>query len=174
MKKHLSFSLLLFAQILFAQEYATTDSGKRVELLKNGTYKYIKEIKQQNSQIKPTDIVASDDKVKFITDSFFIKNGDDKLTSVKILFSSPSEKYKAVSLEKINLMIATVNIKAMYAVKNKSTYVPKNISLFYSVDSNEWTGVVEYTAQNDYGATKDGKVFCMFDEVGEFKNILIP
>jgi hypothetical protein len=68
------------------------------------------------------------------------------------------------------MIIQTANIKTKYRLKNKSTYSP--LKIFVAFINNEWTIKIDYTAQNDFGATKDGTTYTMFDELGEFKSQL--
>ena len=56
-------------------------------------------------------------------------------------------------------------------MKNRRTYIPKSIRVYYSDESKEWMISVEYTAQNDYGATKDGLTISIFSEIGSYKSI---
>jgi hypothetical protein len=173
MKKLLLFIGLLIANGVFAQEFATTDSGKRVELLKNGTYKYVKVTKVEASRVKAADIKIKDDTAFYTNDNFLIENGDEKLTPIKLLVSIPVNAYKAADVDKINRVILEANIKLMYSMKNKRTYVPKKITTILSSkpgEPTEWICAIEYTAQNDYGATKDGKTYFSFDEMAIFKS----
>lgn len=52
-------------------------------------------------------------------------------------------------------------------MKNKYTYQPRKVSLMYSADLNKWIYAIEYTAQNDYGALKNGTVFFTYDNNGK-------
>ena len=96
----------------------------------------------------------------------FIKDGSEKTVSTPFLFSGPEEKFKTLGLQKLNIIIHTSNFSAILKMKNKYTYQPRKISLFYSENSSNWVCAVEYTAQNDYGATKDGKIFYTYTDTG--------
>lgn len=168
MKKLLLFTALLITNFVLSQELATTDSGKRVQLLKNGTYKYLKNVTVEATKLKAANFKSLDPDKYYTDKNFLIKNGDGKLTPTNLMISLPATLYNENEITTYDLMIAESNIKTMYSLKNKSTYVPKEISLMFMETKNEWVCQIEYTAQNDYGATKDGKFYCVFDEKGTF------
>ena len=72
-------------------------------------------------------------------------------------------------------MLDIVNEKSISSTKNKYTYNAKIIKLSYISDSDTWHSTIEYTAQNDYGALKDGLNSATFEGSGtlvKFSNIL--
>ena len=102
--------------------------------------------------------------------TFLLKNGLDEFIEVKIGMSSTKESLNKLTIEKLNMIIQEASIKTKYSLKNKSTYRP--LKVFVAYLDNEWTISINYTAQNDYGATKDGTSYIMFDDLGVFKSQL--
>jgi hypothetical protein len=116
------------------------------------------------------DIMYIDSMATFKTKTFLLKNGLDEFKEVKISMNSTKESLKNITIQKLNMIIQTANSKTKYTLKSKSTYSP--LKIFVAFIENEWTVTIDYTAQNDYGATKDGKTITIFDDKGEFKNQL--
>jgi hypothetical protein len=159
--------------IFYCQETAVTESGKKVQLNKNGTYKYLKESKLEATSLKDSDMITHGDQISFKEKPFYILNGDEKLVDVKFIFSCSLNRYSSMTTKDLNVMIGIANLRTSFNMKNKRTYVPRKIMLFFSEKTNEWVVTTEYVAQNDYGALKDGTSFTTFDELGAFKNIII-
>lgn len=173
MKKITYLVILLISYTGFGQEIATTESGKKVQLNKNGTYKYLKETKIESTVLKSSDIVTVGDLVKSKSKSLYVINGDEKPVEVQFSFGCSLNRYSSISIDDVNSMISTANIKTMFQMKNRRTYIPKKISFFFSDKESKWLVAIEYVAQNDYGATKDGTAFSTFEELGEFKDVII-
>ncbi|MEW5677045.1 hypothetical protein ABGT15_12090 [Flavobacterium enshiense] len=174
MKKITFLIISLISFTGFTQEIATTESGKKVQLHKNGTYKYLKETKIESTTLKSSDIITVGDFVKSKSNSIYIINGDEKPVEVQFSLSCSLNRYSSISINEINSMISTANIKTMFQMKNRRTYVPKKVSFFFSDKESNWLIAIEYIAQNDFGATKDGTAYSTFEELGEFKEIIIP
>ena len=172
MKKIILLLVMLCSGIAISQETATTESGKTVYLNKNGTYKYVNKDENRSTVIKESDIVKIGEDVMFKPRPFFVINGDEKNVEVNFNFSSTFNRYSSITIEDLNGMISTANIKAMFLMKNRRTYVPKKISFFFSERESHWIIAIEYIASNDYGGQKDGKIYATFDDLGKFINIL--
>jgi len=172
MKKLLLTAALIFInQSVICQELATTESGKTVQLFKNGTYKYIENKKPESTKLKQADFKIENGNA-LIKNDIFVLDGDEKIVKIKFSFFSTESNFKALDIDKLNEMITKANIKSMFQMKNRRTYVPKEMMVFYSDKSNEWVISTEYTAQNDYGATKDGTTVTSFSIIGEFLRIV--
>jgi hypothetical protein len=172
MKKIILLLVLFCSGFVFGQETATTESGKTVYLNKNGTYKYAKKEEITSTIIKENDIVKIGEDVMFKPKPFYIINGDEKNVEVKFSFSCSFNRYSSISIDDINGMVSTANIKAMFFMKNRRTYVPKKITFFFSERESHWIISIDYVASNDYGGQKDGQVYATFDEIGKFINIM--
>ena len=174
MKNILSTILILASTIVSSQEYATTDAGKRVLLHKNGTYTFVKNQNIEATLLVESDIVIRDDRAIVTKKPFYISNGDKKPVLAELSFSTDKDRYSAIKIADINAMLITANIKTMFQIKNRSTYVPKKITLFFSEKANGWLVSIDYIAKNDYGVEKDGTAYSTFDALGVFKDIVIP
>lgn len=168
------FLLLIVANFSFAQEFATTESGKKVQLNKNGTYTFVNESIIKETILTNSDFSLKDDYYTFISKPYYILNGDDKLVNIDLIYSAKSVFFKSINAEKISFMISMANLKTKYSMKNKRTYVPRKVTIIYSESSNTWMLGLEYISQNDYGANKDGDSYVTFEKDGTFKSILIP
>lgn len=167
MKKILLIICVTMSYFGFSQEIATTESGKKVILNKNGTYEFIKTNVAKESLLLISDFKLENGRMTAIQKNCLIKNGDNKLADVIITVGCDEEKFKSMSIENINGMLNIINDKSISATKNKYTYNPKIIKLSYMKDDT-WHSTIEYTAQNDYGATKDGLNSATFQGNGEF------
>lgn len=86
-----------------------------------------------------------------------LKDGADKDVIVKI----NSGPIKEELLNKVNFCCFDINIKyllsrTMSNLKNKYTFIPREIYIYYVELDNSWEISVSYSAQNDFGALKDG------------------
>lgn len=154
MKKILIF--LFFPLIVSAQEYATTDNGKRVLLNKNGTYKYLKDTPNNNDRIFLKNFKETDGLVIYPEALIKMENADEKKIDVKFSFISTKEEFSTLTESSINIMVTKANIEVMHLMKNKYTYTPKKILMIHSAENQNWIIDIAYTAQNDYGGLKDG------------------
>lgn len=164
-------SLIVFGLISFigfGQEIATTESGKKVILNKNGTYEFLKTNPVSDNLLTSSDFKLDNGRMVVVQKNCQIKNGDNKNTEVIITVGCKEDKFKTISIAKINEMLNIINDKSISATKNKYTYNAKIIKLSYLNDSDTWHSTIEYTAQNDYGATKDGLNSATFQGNGEF------
>ncbi len=95
----------------------------------------------------------------------YMPNADKKDVPVKIIMDCPESIYKSsgITLAKLNNMLIKSYYSAMYSCKNKYTFVPKEIELVYYAKCDNWLVTTIYTAQNDYGVTKEGDKSTFFD-----------
>jgi hypothetical protein len=92
-----------------------------------------------------------------------------------ITISLSDNIYSTIDLKVIDKIILFSNEKSKLLVKNKYTYATKVLKLSYLTETNKWHLTIEYVAQNDFSATKDGLNTGDFNGVGElisFSNIL--
>lgn len=166
MKKLNLIICFIISYIGFSQEIATTESGKKVILNKNGTYEFLKTNVAKENLLLSSDFKLENGRMTAIQKPCLIKNGDNKFTEVIITVGCDEQKFKSMSIEKINEMLNIINDQSISATKNKYTYNAKIIKLSYMKDDT-WHSTIEYTAQNDYGATKDGLNSATFQGNGE-------
>lgn len=173
MKKIILTLLLLYGFVSNSQEIAITESGKRVQLLKNGTYKIISQEKKIDGKINQSDFKILGDEIFYKNEFIDIINGDEVYIKCKFSYKGSLNRFSSVGTDGFNSMLSTSNTKTMFNLKNRRTYIPKKINLFFVEEKNHWLCYIEYTAQNDYGATKDGTSYITFNELGEFIEIVM-
>lgn len=131
---------------------------------------------QQTVLIEKDDFKLESDKRWRVTSKICnLKNGDNKPSEAIITVSFSENMYSKIDINKINDILLFSNEKSKELVKNKYTYVTKIMKLSFLPDTNQWHLTIEFTAQNDYGAIKDGLNSGNFNESGElisFSNIL--
>jgi len=183
MKKNiiLFFVIILITSITsYAQEIAITESGKKVILFENGTYKWVddkeKNIKTEIS-FELLDTITKKNVTYLLTKEKYIymKNGSNDLTKVKVDFLAIKELFiENIEIEKLNLIIGKASLKTKYSMKNPSSYIPKSIQ--YSLineKQNRYSITISYTAQNSYGGAIDGYSSVKYSDEGEFTDILL-
>ncbi len=130
----------------------------------------------QNDQLKKSielsDFEKENDRVKFKEKTFYFKNGSNEYVPVVTSVFMTEIMFQSISIEKINEMILLSNDKIQYQVKNKYTYMPRSVRLDHSYEQNQWTVLLDYSAQNDYGATKGSFCIVHFNNDGTFKDIV--
>ena len=117
-----------------------------------------------------SDLIITDSLVTLIPKTIFIKNGLNEFKEVKIIMVSNKEQFEKLTLETFNLIIQNANRKTKYGLKYKSSYNPTKVSVIFIAKNKEWVVSIDYTAHNDFGASKEGKSFIMFNEIGDFKS----
>ena len=126
----------------------------------------------ESTILKESDFKVMGDDVKFFKKDIYVIAGNEKKILCPFAYSSTLNEFKGIGVEKINSMLATSYIKPMFKMKNRFTYTPVSIFIYFSDKNNEWVSVIEYTAQNDYGALKNGRYYVSFEKDGEFKNLI--
>lgn len=98
----------------------------------------------------------------------FMKHKDETLKPVKISFTLKNNDLSVhnVDFKKVNIITLTSFYHAMYSCKNTYTFIARNINFYYDEKHNAWFISTEFTAQNDYGATKDGTDYSYFSPDG--------
>ncbi|OHT44470.1 hypothetical protein [Flavobacterium tructae] len=174
MKQFYLLAFIITSSVIYSQEIATTESGKKVQLNKNGTYKYLSSSKNiESTVLKETDFIKTEEYVKFKNQEIYVLNGDEKPVLTSFSFGSDFNRFSSLSIEQINSMISTANIKTMFQMKNRRTYVPKKISFFFVEKDSTWMINISYIASNDYGGQKDGSAYSTFTDIGAFKDLMI-
>ena len=175
MKSILTLLVLNIYIFSFSQQIATTSDGKKVQLNKNGTYTFIKEdyIEKSLSYINESDFTKEDGKIFILTKKVNLKNAEDENVPVNFSFISKENEFKLTSIFELNRILFKANLEAMYKMKNKFTYVPKKVVFSFSDTKNRWIVKIIYTAQNDYGATKDGTAIGQFTIDGYLYEMII-
>lgn len=142
---------------------------------KTGNKKPIENSKKENTKYE-TILSKKDFVIDSITinkiKSIYLKDNSDKIVSVKFMFMSTLVSFEKLGLANISLMLSLSNIKTKVRIKNKYTYQPREITLTFNDENKQWTCAVKYSAQNDYGALKNGIIFHTYNEKGEFINTL--
>ncbi len=167
--------LLNISLFSFSQQIAITPDGKKVQLIKNETYKFIKDDSTEKalSYINESDFTKEDGKVFILTKKVNLKNAEDENVPVNFSFISKEEEFKLTSIFELNEILSKANLEAMYKMKNKFTYVPKKVLFSFDETKNRWIVEITYTAQNDYGATKDGSAIGQFTIDGYLYEMII-
>lgn len=163
MKNTISLVLILLSFTGFAQEIATTQNGKKVILNKNGTWEFLKDNEISEKIVLASDFKLQNGRMSVLDKVCYMKNGDNKITEVLITVGCAENKFKLISIEKINEMLKLVNEKSRSSAKNQYTYSPKVIKLSYLAKEDSWSSTIQFTAQNDYGAVKSGLSSATFD-----------
>lgn len=172
MRNSILLLLILFSFMGFAQEIATTENGKKVILNKNGTWEYLKNNEISENLILASDFILQNGRMSVVNKICYIKNGDNKITEVLITVGCDEDKFKLISIEKINEMLKLVNEKSRTSAKNQYTHNPKVIKLSYVAKEDLWYSTIQFTAQNDYGAVKSGLSSATFDGNGMLINFI--
>src|SRR6218665_912071 len=162
--KRIAMLLLLAGCFANAQETATTEDGKVVILNKNGTYKYLKQpssaVPKETTYLTQKDFKKTEKGYTILPRKIFLKNAEEEIIPITFSFTASDEEFAKTNVQWINEMISTANMETMYKLKNKFTYSPRKMMLFYDPREKFWIASITYTAQNDYGATKDGTAVC--------------
>ena len=124
----------------FKETYAS--DGKTLDLAKNGGV-FIRNNNETMSLIR-----------KIIG-----KNGADENVNIKFSITITESQLKELGVDKINQINNKVLLETKYTLKNKYTFIPREIRWTYSdkgTFKNKWLVTIKYSAQNDFGALKDG------------------
>lgn len=152
--------IILFLSLTFINTYsqtiATTEMGKEVILNKDGTWKYSNE---KETISTPT----------FTDKTFKWKNGYDKIVEVNFLnFLSSEKKIDKTIFDK---MIMNSLVKAKYKLKNKTSFVPRELS-FMDSKKGGYIVTVKYLGKNSYGAESESKTMFLYHESGKYNTSL--
>lgn len=102
------------------------------------------------------------------------EDGAGNKVEVKFSIFITEAQLKELGVENINKINYDALVKTKYTLKNKYTFIPREISWYNSDKSNfkgKWLVSIKYSAQNDFGALKDGanQIFYNIDGT-EFKD----
>ncbi len=114
---------------------------------------------ERNNVVKDTTINVKDADERFHSVKFTIYNNLNIENDIKSLY----KKYEDVVQE--------ANFRVMLTMKNKYTYLPKEISLIFDEKSGDSKIKIIYIAQNDFGAIKDGWNIVVYDNKRNFVKI---
>ncbi len=193
MKKTLIISLLFLYSIGFSQEFAVNKAGDTIVLNSDKTWKYRNENKSDekitSNDFKET--FESDGKTQTLSKNgcLFLRSKDGKMSlsrkiisedgagnKVKVDFSIliSEAQLQELGVNKINQVNNDALLKTKYTLKNKYTFIPREINWHYSdkgIFKGKWLVAVKYSAQNDFGALKDGQENLLFNIDGtEYKH----
>jgi hypothetical protein len=155
MKKTVLFFIAL-AGTCFGQEKAITSSGKNIIMNSDNTWKLDDQI---NSGLNPAYFKESNNSVSagiFEKVQLPVKSGDDQTVNVKFSFVSTSSQFKEMTLRKFDDMIYISRNSVLMKLKNKYSFIPREININYSEAANAWSIIWNYTAKNSYGGEVEG------------------
>jgi hypothetical protein len=145
-------SLLTLVNI-YSQTNATTEKGKEVILNDDGTWKYSKNKEKVSVPA-------------FIDKTFKWKDGYDKIVRVNFLNLLSGEK--KIDKNLFRKMFMNSLTKAKYKLKNRVSFVPRELSLMDSKKGG-YVLTVKYLGKNSYGAESENKTMFLYDEIGKYK-----
>lgn len=153
---------VMLSSIVYSQEMATTESGKKVKLNSNNTWEYYSENSSKNSELTSDDLKEYSNSIS--TDLLdpptkLFKDGEDNLVKVKVKFSASSDRFKETDFERINLMYNTSLDWTKRKLKNPYSFEPKEMDLSYDDDNGIWWCRIKYVAKNSYGGEVAGSSF---------------
>lgn len=152
MKKVTLLLLSLFVCTLsYSQTKATTEDGRKIIVLENGTW-----IVDTTQNTKPTITLPNTE-----SKSFNWKDGYDNIVSVKFIYMIKSKFDKEV-LDKIVMSVMT---KSKYKLKNKLSFVPKELTLMEMKDGT-YSAISKFYGKNSYGAEGKETAYFKFDKDG--------
>lgn len=159
---------IFLSLILFSSIYSYAQQNKNNKTTAISKPKEIVVVKQK-TLLLDEDIQVIKHRYSVMDLEFYLPDMDKNLQKVYLSFACDSINYKelGINANKLNEMIIKSNLETMLTIKNKYTYVPKKINLVYDPKEYKWTSVLYFTAQNDFGATKDGFVINSFDGLGK-------
>jgi hypothetical protein len=151
--KHLLLIAFLLNSItIFAQIKAKAENGKDVILNTNGTWKYASGGTEQKISLPD-----------FKDKSFNWTDGYDKIVSVKFKNLLGDKTMDKPLFD--NIVINSLT-KAQYKLKNKLSFVPKELSVMIDKD-NEYIIQVNYLGKNSYNAESEMRTIFMYDSTGK-------
>lgn len=163
--------LFLFAPLLsHSQLLASTEDGRTVILNKNGTYKFAKK-ESASPLITEKDFKIVGESVKVPNRKLSVFDASNNSVVVDFTYESNKRQYNYINSAKLMAMIVLANAETMYKMKNKYSYIPKKIDVYYNEHFSNWVVAIDYLAENDYGASKNGLAKAKFTSSGEFSDV---
>lgn len=165
MKKILLF--LFISSFAFAQELVINSKGDSILLDQNRTWSF----KNEKTEAFLTVNDFKNSKTKNDTGTLITKivsTKDGANNNVKIDFSViiNEELLQKYGTSYFNTCTEKLLISTKYTLKNKYTFIPREVGWYFSKDEpykDKWMVAIYYSAQNDYGALKDGKNLIVVD-----------
>lgn len=164
MKKSIILFAIAASAFVSAQEIVQTSNGKSVKLNADKTWEYI-EVKTDDVLTKQ-DFVFNEKGVAVVNRKIQMKDGKNNLVNVDIMALFKKEDIEIYNFSKFKQMIDRAGLEAQYSLKNKVTFLPLKINILRM--DNQWSYMIDYAGQNDYGATKDSSSIVFFDNDGNF------
>lgn len=152
---------IISINFLFGQEIVSTSNGRHVKLNPNKTWEFIdKPIILDKSELK-----FNDKGFAQLTKTISLKNGKNENSNVELEVWVLEKYVDKIDFSKIENMTETTLLAGKYSLKNKYTFNPISLKITYIKDEGMlyW---LEYTGQNDYGATKDSSKLVYFNGDG--------
>lgn len=112
--------------------------------------------------------IVNDQLLTNLKKTITVKDYSNNNNQVSFSFSSPKEKFDSLGVDKLNSILLDLRLATLLRVKNTYTCVFRQISIAFSEEYNEWIVMFKFTAVNDYGVIKEGKVFFLYNEKGEY------
>lgn len=161
MKKITLLFVLVFS-ICNAQEVVKTQNGKYVKLNPNNTWEFV-----ETPKILTKDELKFNEKdLAYFTKNIELKNGKNEKSNVELSVTILKKYLDKINFDKMDDMIDITCVEGKYALKNKATFNPISLKINYISDDGlvMW---IDFTGENDYGATKDSSKLVYFDENGK-------
>ncbi|WP_312399926.1 DUF3157 family protein [Chryseobacterium sp.] len=163
MKKLVTILALLALCKISAQEVVKTLDGKSIKLNSDKTWEYVdSKINTQDEKLSKEDLKEVGEYISTNILDLPIKNfkdGEDKLTKVKVKFNAPLVKFNETNLDNINSIYKMSIEWTKMKLKNPYSFSPKEIDLSYSEKYDIWWCTVKYVAKNSYGGEVAGSSF---------------
>lgn len=150
--KTLLLGLFLIPALCFGQETATTSSGKKVILNKDGTWKYADAKKSGGSFSKK---VGADKSSYILNGTVEIENGHDDKVMVEFNASVPQKEWDDRTKGKsekdyFELIAGLLSLKAQYTLKNTLSFEPMKKQFFMYTDGY-FMSSYKMMGKNGYG-----------------------
>lgn len=159
--------LLIISSFSYAQELVINSKGDSILLNQNGTWN-LKEVKAGDFFTK---VDYDNSKIKDSTGTLILKKslskdgaGNDVTVDFSIIINDDLLSKYGTSYFDLCTDKALNDVK--YNLKNKYTFIPREIKWYFVKNGffkNNWQVSINYSAQNDFGALKDGDTRIVYD-----------
>ena len=173
MRKNILMIILLIPAFILSQELVTNSKGDTIVLKSDKTWEFkskkISDEIELNDFYNPNISVKKNEKITMFKKTT-VKDGVDKDVLIKFSIIILEKQLQEFGVKRINDFNYNALSIAKHKLKNKFTFVPRDINWFYNENLKKWTVSINYSAQNDYGALKDGFEMIYFNNDGtEYK-----
>jgi hypothetical protein len=170
MKVFFIIACLAISTVVISQETATTESGKKVILNKDGTWKYAPESHSKTLGSNTFTKLISDNNARYyLSDMVTIENGKEEEVPVKFNASIPKDawddlvkKYGMVESEYFALMARSLSLNAQYSLKNTLSFEPFT-KQFFSLNDGVFVSDYKMVGKNGYGNAVETSVLVKYD-----------